>query len=90
MDARARTLLRLLVIQTVIMIGGPFGIGAILKGGESPDWPPDRPVEWLVVGSICGVFGLILVMILSLGLKAKAEIKATAKPQTPAGGDRPA
>lgn len=90
MDPRARTLLRLLVIQTVLMLGGPFGIGAILKGGESPDWPPDRPVEWLVVGSICGVFSIILILILTLGLKARSEIKAMPRVQIPPDGDGPA
>ncbi len=90
MDPRARTLLRLLVIQTVIMIGGPFGIGAILKGGESSDWPPDRAIEWIVVGSICGVFAVILLLILTLGMKAKAEIQANPKSTIPPAGDGPA
>jgi hypothetical protein len=46
----------LLAAMTVVSFGGPFLILAVVKGGESERWPPDRPVEWLTIGFVLALF----------------------------------
>ena len=50
--------------MTVASFGGPFLIGMILRGGEHPEWPPDRPVEWV---AFAGGAGLVVVLLIGLG-----------------------
>jgi len=69
----------LLGLMTAATLGGPLLIGEALRGGESPVWPPDRPIEW---GVLFGISALVLsLMVLSiatsLGLQ-KAEARARA------------
>lgn len=48
-------------LLTLATFGGYFLIGSVLRGGESPAWPPDRPVEWGVFAGVTGsVVGLLL------------------------------
>jgi len=46
----------LLGLMTLLSFGGPFLIAAILWGGQRSEWPPDRPIEWIGVGSILVLF----------------------------------
>jgi hypothetical protein len=41
--------------MTVASFGGPFMILAVVRGGESARWPPDRLVEWVTIGLVFGV-----------------------------------
>jgi uncharacterized membrane protein YedE/YeeE len=52
----------LLAAMTLVSFGGPFVIGGILWGGDSSRWPPDRPIEWVVIGI---VLGLVLVLFIA-------------------------
>lgn len=38
---------------TLISFGGPFAMLVIVRGGPSARWPPDRLVEWVVIGLVC-------------------------------------
>ena len=53
----------LLGLMTLVTFGGPFLIGRLLRGGPDPDWPPDRPVEWVAV---VGVTGIVVVVFVGL------------------------
>ncbi len=83
----------LLATMTVLTLGGPLGIGAVLRGGASPAWPPDRAVEWAVLIAVsASVAGL---MFACCGL-ALANRRGTARPNAEtearrgeAAGDRP-
>ena len=45
----------LLGAMTVVSFGGPFAMLAILQGGESAKWPPDRAIEWITTGLVVGL-----------------------------------
>jgi hypothetical protein len=49
----------LLAAMTLVSFGGPFAIVGVLWGGQDSHWPPDRPIEWVVV---------ILILALVIGL----------------------
>src|SRR5262249_58632636 len=49
---------------TLVCFGGPVAMLVIVRGGPSSDWPPDRAVEWLVIGL---VFGLVVVLFSACG-----------------------
>jgi membrane associated rhomboid family serine protease len=49
----SRIPLILLALLTVAVLGGPLSIGVALRGGQSPDWPPDRLIEWIVFAAAC-------------------------------------
>ncbi len=72
----------LLGLMTVFTFGGPIAIGSVLRGGASPNWPPDRAVEWATLLGISGV--VLALMIACLGL-ALANRKAMAAPRAPDG-----
>ncbi|WP_165230893.1 hypothetical protein [Aquisphaera insulae] len=46
----------LLIGMTVVSFAGPFAILLAVRGGESANWPPDRPVEWVVIGAVLALF----------------------------------
>jgi hypothetical protein len=50
-------------LMTLVTFGGPVAFGLVLRGGASPDWPPDRPIEWITLG---------LITLLVVGLMASA------------------
>jgi hypothetical protein len=52
-------------LLTLATFGGYFLIGYVLKGGPSPSWPPDRPVEW---ATFAGVTGAVVGLLLGLGV----------------------
>jgi hypothetical protein len=50
----------LLGLMTLATFAGPFVIYASILGGDSGGWPPDRPVEWWVLGLVtASVVGLM-------------------------------
>lgn len=63
--------------MTLASFGGPALIGVVLWGGASPEWPPDRPIEWItVIGTALVVFGL-MVGIIVVGLSQKRKNAST-------------
>jgi hypothetical protein len=58
----------LLGLMTLFSFGGPLAIGYVLRGGTSPNWPPDRAVEWLTFAIICAMVFLLMMACLSLAL----------------------
>jgi hypothetical protein len=63
----------LLFLMTLAAFGGPVAIGLVLRGGPSPNWPPDRPVEWITFAGICSlVLGIMAVSVMIL-LKNQRE-----------------
>lgn len=49
----------LLAALSLNSFAGPFLILVVVMGGESNRWPPDRPVEWIVGGTVI-VFEIVL------------------------------
>ena len=45
---------------TLVSFGGPFVMLVVVRGGPRGDWPPDRAVEWIVIGL---VFGLAIALL---------------------------
>ena len=43
----------LLGLLTLACFGGPIVMWFVIRGGSSGDWPPDRIIEWIVVGLVC-------------------------------------
>jgi hypothetical protein len=52
----------LLGAMTFVSFVGPFVLLVALRGGASAKWPPDRPLEWVVV---IAVFGLVIGLFLA-------------------------
>ncbi len=71
----------LLGLMTATTFLGPFLIGWVVRGGDRPNWPPDRSVEWATVfGTSGAVLGLMLGC-LSLGfINRRAVVPRTARP----------
>jgi hypothetical protein len=49
----------MLGLMTLASFGGPLLIFVVVRGGSRATWPPDRAVEWWVIG---GVIGLVVVL----------------------------
>lgn len=58
----------LLGLMTIATMGGPVAILATLRGGASPQWPPDRAVEWWTFGLCTGAVAVLMVACLLTGL----------------------
>lgn len=58
----------LLALMTIAAFGGPVGFGAILRGGASRGWPPDRPVEWAALFGISGLVVALMVLSIAVAL----------------------
>jgi hypothetical protein len=58
----------LLGLLTIATLGGPLAIHLTLRGGSSPRWPPDRPVEWWTFGLCTGAVLVLLSSCLLVGL----------------------
>ena len=56
----------LLLAMSVISFGGPFLIVGVLRGGESSRLPPDRPIEWFVIGLVFVLFLVLFVACVSI------------------------
>ncbi len=75
----------LLGAMTLATFGGPLLIGASLRGGQRPEWPPDRPVEWATLLGVSGTVAGLMLACLSLSLRVR---RAIPRPPDP-GADRP-
>ena len=70
----------LLGAMTATTVIGPFVIGFVLRGGASPNWPPDRAIEWATVLGISGAVLVFMGACLSLALTTRRFIKAASGP----------
>ena len=70
---RQKRMLILLGAMSLGTFGGPVGIGAVLRGGASRSWPPDRPVEWATLFGIAGLVAACMLGILALGLAQRRD-----------------
>ncbi len=63
-SAQPRAPLIIFGLMTLATMAGPFAIVLTIQGGQSREWPPDRPVEWwtfgLVVGAVVALMGACL------------------------------
>jgi hypothetical protein len=66
----------LLAAMTLLSFGGPFLIATIMRGGASPNWPPDRPVEWTVLACVTGLVVVILIGIAVVWVLNLKELRA--------------
>jgi uncharacterized membrane protein YedE/YeeE len=72
MSARVpRTPFVLFGLMTVATFVGPFVIFLTIQGGRSPNWPPDRPIEWLVFGLVTGSVVVLIFACLTIGFWCK-------------------
>jgi hypothetical protein len=46
----------LLGALSLVCFGGPAAILVAVRGGESPRWPPDRPLEWITIVLVIALF----------------------------------
>jgi hypothetical protein len=89
MSARAlvsRGPLILLGLMTLDTFGGPLLFGYVLRGGRSPDWPPDRPIEWYTLGGILGLALVLMIVAIAMAVanqRALARIRAELHLQEP-------
>jgi hypothetical protein len=80
----------LLGLMTAFSFGGPLAIGYVLRGGASPNWPPDRPVEWVMLIGVSGMVILLMMACLSLALVNRQAMKGTVEsPRTERTGVEP-
>jgi hypothetical protein len=70
-QAPPRTPLVLLGLLSVATFAGPFLILLVIRGGARRDWPPDRPVEWVVFSAVCAAVVLLMAACLIAGLWAR-------------------
>ncbi|MFO0950605.1 MAG: hypothetical protein U0835_05525 [Isosphaeraceae bacterium] len=63
--------LLLLGLMTMLTFAGPFVIYVAVRGGESPDWPPDRPAEWVVFGVVTGAVVALMAACVTVGVWSK-------------------
>jgi hypothetical protein len=70
--------------MTVFTFGGPVLIGYVLGGGDSPRWPPDRPVEWATFLGVSAMVVILMMACLALSLinrRAMVRKSATSDPE---------
>ena len=80
----------LLGAMTAFTFGGPLAIGYVLRGGLSPNWPPDRPVEWITFVGISGMVVILMIACLSIGaINRRAMARGTASPKSEGTGAEP-
>ena len=71
----------LLGLMTTTTILGPFLIGGMLRGGDQPNWPPDRPVEWAtVLGTSGAVLALMTACLALLWFNRRVTVPRLADP----------
>jgi hypothetical protein len=58
----------LLGAMTLVSFGGPFAVLLVLRGGTSPTWPPDRPVEWITTAVVVALAGVLFLTCISIRL----------------------
>jgi hypothetical protein len=64
----------LFALMTLASFGGPFLIWAVIRGGESPDWPPDRLIEWVVFGGIVSLVVALFLLCVGLALVHRKDL----------------
>jgi hypothetical protein len=52
---------------SLVSFGGPFLVMVVVWGGASPYWPPDRPLEWLTIALVLGLFAVLFIACLTNG-----------------------
>ncbi len=57
----------LLGAMTLVSFGGPFAVFLVLRGGLRSDWPPDRRIEWIVIGTVIGLAVALFLACLTIG-----------------------
>jgi hypothetical protein len=70
----------LLVVMSLASFGGPFVIWMVLRGGESPDWPPDRLIEWVVFVAIVSLEITLFALCLALAILWRKDLGQLVKP----------
>jgi hypothetical protein len=76
----------LLGLLTIATMGGPVAILLTFRGGASPGWPPDRPVEWWTFGLCTGIVVVLMSACLLIGL-ARHRRSATTRINSTRGPD---
>jgi hypothetical protein len=51
---------------TLVCFAGPFAL-LIIGGGSSAEWPPDRPVEWIVIVLVGATAAALFVACVTIG-----------------------
>ncbi len=69
----------LLGAMTLASFGGPFAMLAVIQGGPSARWPPDRPVEWITIGLVVGLVVTLFCACVSIGAWYKGAWPALAR-----------
>jgi hypothetical protein len=69
----------LLGLMTLASFGGPVAIVASLRGGASREWPPDRAVEWWILGLTTGLVVVLMLACLGLGLVQRRRAAPTSE-----------
>ena len=77
----------LLGLMTVATVVGPIVISRAIRGGASPHWPPDRPVEWWTFGLITAL--VVVLMAICLGIGFVNWRKMPRYPNTPPRPEEP-
>ncbi len=57
----------LLGAMTFVSFAGPFVVLATIRGGKSRGWPPDRPVEWGMIGVVLGLEIVLFLVCVTAG-----------------------
>lgn len=78
----------LLGLMTAFTFGGPVGFGLVLRGGRSPDWPPDRAVEWWTLAGISGMVVALMAACIVVGL-GNARASDAARKARPVDAETP-
>ena len=84
----ARGPLVLLGLMTLNTFAGPLVFGLVLRGGHSPDWPPDRPIEWYTLGGIlllALVLTIVAIVLAVANQRELARIRADLRSRQPGG-----
>ena len=72
----------LLGAMTLASFGGPFAMLAVIRGGQSARWPPDRPVEWITIGVVVALVVALFCACVSIGAWYSGGWPAPARPSS--------
>ena len=73
----------LLVLMTLVTFVGPMAVWMVVQGGPRQDFPPDRPIEWIVLGGAAAAAAILMIACLACGLvNYRALGRAKAKSST--------
>jgi hypothetical protein len=79
----------LLAAMTLVSFGGPFLVLVVVWGGKSPNWPPDRLLEWITIAVVLGLFVVLFFACTTMGSWYRPLRRKKASPGTATGPDRP-